>query len=247
MDFFNDFIKAYWHYLVIAVLCLLLAFSAVYIFYFKEDIEEPVCETLSDVPEEVVEEEIYVDLKGAVKNPGVYKVDHSSLINDVIKLAGGLNKNAYTKNINLSKKVIDEMVIYVFSKSEYKDLHKEEVALNTNCIADYSSVDSCIEEGSSIIINNTETINSTTTNNDKVNDVIDNSNNIEIDEKSKKISINTASKDELMKLNGVGEAKAESIIKYREEVGLFKSIEDIKNVSGIGEAAFEKIKDNITI
>ena len=50
-----------------------------------------------------------------------------------------------------------------------------------------------------------------------------------------------------MTLSGVGESKALSIIEYRNNVGGFKSIEEIKNVRGIGDAAFEKIKNNITI
>ena len=50
-----------------------------------------------------------------------------------------------------------------------------------------------------------------------------------------------------MTLSGVGESKALSIIEYRNNNGGFKSIEEIKNVSGIGDAAFEKIKNNITI
>ena len=66
-------------------------------------------------------------------------------------------------------------------------------------------------------------------------------------EDSKKISINTATKEELMKLSGIGESKANAIIKFREENGNFTKIEDIMNVSGIGESAFEKIKDDICL
>lgn len=61
------------------------------------------------------------------------------------------------------------------------------------------------------------------------------------------ININTADKEELISLNGIGEVKAYAIIRYRKENGLFKSIEDIKNVNGIGEATFQKIKDRITV
>ena len=61
------------------------------------------------------------------------------------------------------------------------------------------------------------------------------------------ININTATADELQNIPGIGEAKAQSIISYREENGDFKSIEDIMNVSGIGEKSFEKMKDKITI
>lgn len=62
-----------------------------------------------------------------------------------------------------------------------------------------------------------------------------------------KVNINTADKDELMTLSGVGEVKAESIISYREANGSFTSTEDIMNVSGIGESLYQKIKDSITI
>lgn len=61
------------------------------------------------------------------------------------------------------------------------------------------------------------------------------------------VNINTATKDELMELPGIGEAKADSIIEYREKNGRFTSIEEIMNVSGIKENAFDKIKEFITI
>lgn len=61
------------------------------------------------------------------------------------------------------------------------------------------------------------------------------------------IDINKASKSELMQLSGIGEARALDIISYREKHGAFKRIEDIKNVSGIKDAAFNKIKDYICV
>lgn len=61
------------------------------------------------------------------------------------------------------------------------------------------------------------------------------------------ININTADEKELDSLPGVGPSKAKDIIRYREEKGEFKSIEDIKNVKGIGESSFEKLKDKITV
>ena len=62
-----------------------------------------------------------------------------------------------------------------------------------------------------------------------------------------KININTASKDELKRLKGIGEAIAQNIIDYRDEYGNFDSIEEIINVKGIGKAKFEDIKDHITV
>ncbi len=66
-------------------------------------------------------------------------------------------------------------------------------------------------------------------------------------ETSNKLNINTATEEELTSLPGIGESKAITIISYREENGDFKSIEDIKNVSGIGNATFANIKDLIRI
>lgn len=63
----------------------------------------------------------------------------------------------------------------------------------------------------------------------------------------KKININTANLEELKTINGVGDAKAKSIIEYREKNGGFKSIDDIKNVTGITEKMFEKIKEQIEV
>lgn len=174
----------------------------------------------------------HVDIKGAVKNPGVYEISKENIINDVIKLAGGFSKNAYKNNINLSKKVSDELVIYVYSKSEYQKLNKEEEKI-VECNCPTYDISDCTNDGSSIIVN-------------------DNSNNsLIVDDKNednskKLININTASLEELTTLNGIGESKAKVIIEYRNKTK-FQTIEDIKNISGIGDKAFEKIKDYITV
>ena len=69
----------------------------------------------------------------------------------------------------------------------------------------------------------------------------------EAKEITKKININNASLDELILLIGIGEKKAQAIVKYREEMGSFKRIEDIMNVKGIGNSTYEKNKDKITV
>ena len=66
-------------------------------------------------------------------------------------------------------------------------------------------------------------------------------------QENKIININTATKEELMTISGIGESKADAIIKYREENEKFNTIEDIKNVSGIGDSLFEQIKTYITV
>lgn len=62
-----------------------------------------------------------------------------------------------------------------------------------------------------------------------------------------KVNINTAGEEELMTLTGIGEAKAASILQYREEHGRFESIEELMQIEGIKEGVFNKIKDDITI
>ncbi len=66
-------------------------------------------------------------------------------------------------------------------------------------------------------------------------------------QQSTKLNINRASKSDLEKLPGIGPTIAERIVNYREEHGAFKSIEDLKNVKGIGDKKFEALKDLITV
>ncbi len=176
----------------------------------------------NSLDETVKEDKYYVDVKGAVKNPGVYEVSTNSIVNDCLKLAGGLLKTADTTTINLSKKVSLEMVIYVPKK--------DEVVKSTTT----TTVTKNQEIPNNAAIPNKDT--TTASSNAK----IDSNTNI-------LININTATKDELTALTGIGDAKAQDIIDYRTNNGSFKTIEDLKNVSGIGEALYAKIKDNITV
>ena len=162
-----------------------------------------------------------VDVKGLVNKPGVYQVEEGTIINSVLELAGGLKKGATTKNINLSKKVSDEMVIYVYSEYQLNNMNKS--IEQKECSAKEVEINSC--EGSSIIVSS-------------------DNNEVQV---SGKISINKGTKEQLMTLSGIGEAKALAIIKYREDNNGFKALEEIMNVSGIGEAAYNKIKDNIEL
>lgn len=77
--------------------------------------------------------------------------------------------------------------------------------------------------------------------------VIINDSNMEENKVEVKVNINTANKEKLETLPGIGETTAQKIIDYRETNGKFKTIEDIKNVSGIGDAKYESLKDKITV
>lgn len=76
---------------------------------------------------------------------------------------------------------------------------------------------------------------------------ISQSNQMSKEDTQEKVNINTASKEELMKIPTVGETRAEHILAYRKEHGKFSSISDIKKVSGIKDGVFDKIKDYIVV
>lgn len=207
--------KAKLKYIIIAIIILVaLVVSYVLSLDNKEVSAENVEITKTDVTN--VTSKVYVDIKGSVKKPGVYQVPADSIVWDIVNLSGGFTKNAYTKNINLSQKVKDEMVIYVFSKSEMSKMNNT-VKTDTACTTNVINYDNCITTEK----NTTETSTSL-------------------------VNINTASKEELMNVSGIGASKADSIIAYRIKMP-FSKIEDIMNVSGIGESLFDKIKKYITV
>ena len=152
----------------------------------------------------------------------------SSELFEVIEKAGGLLEEADTSIINLARRVEDGDLIIIYTKEEVANsniLEKETVikVIDQECVCPNIQNDGCI--------------------NDEIEETITNAN----EEQSGIININTASKEELMTISGIGDAKAEAIIKYREENDGFDTIEDIMNVSGIGEALFNQIKDYITV
>lgn len=237
------FVKKHVKDIILLVLVIILVILTIYNTFFNyenndfsvsnqlvySELENP---NVNNDNKDEVSNDFYVDVKGAVKNPGVYHVDRNAIINDVIKLAGGFNANAYHEGINLSKKISDEMVIIVYTKSEVKKFlenSNKDSTMKICQVPDYSICE-CINNKQSIVEIGTS-----------------NSQNNQDNNMGNIVNINTASKEELITLTGVGESKALAIIDYREKNGGFKNIEDIMNVSGIGEKAFEKIKDYITI
>lgn len=175
------------------------------------------------VQSSVSKKKVSVDIKGAVKNPGLKVLEIGTTVNDLIIYSGGLLENADTSLINLSKKLTDEMVVIVYTTDEVKELKTGSTSVKVieqECICPQVKNDACIS------------------NNDLPKDE---NNNI-----SGKVNINKASKEELMTLSGIGETKAIAIIEYRKQ-SPFKTIEEITNVNGIGSSTFEKIKNNLTI
>ncbi len=195
----------------------------------EEIIEEPIEQI--EIKEETKEEikKIKVDIKGEVKKPGVYELNLGSRVYDAIKASGDLTENADTTLLNLSKNLTDEMVIIVYNKYEIEKLKKDLTTTQTvikyiekECSCPDTINDACMKKA-------------------------DTKETKEELSKDNKISINTASLDQLQTLPGIGESKAKAIIEYREQNNGFKDIEEIKNISGIGESTFDKFKEYITI
>lgn len=148
---------------------------------------------------ESIPEQLLVDIKGQVANPGVYELKAGARMKDAIDAAGGFLATADSRAINLALKAEDEMVIYVPEVGEEIELPAMQASGGG---------------GSS-----GETL----------------------------IDLNGATETELMTLTGIGPSKAAAILTYRTETGNFQKIEDLMNVTGIGEKTFEKLKDSITV
>lgn len=203
---------------------LFLIVNVIFIFFLtkRDKSEEIVFESFNESDfEEEISSKIKIDIKGAVLNPGVYELDNNSRVEDAILKSGGLTNDADTSILNLSKNLKDEMVIIIYTKDEINKLRKgsETVKyIEKECICPKIENDACIDES---ITNNEE-------------------------KESTKVSLNNATLNELMTLPGIGKSKAETIIEYRNSYG-FKTIDELKKVSGIGDKTYEKLKDKITI
>ena len=161
--------------------------------------------------------EVPIYICGAIQKPGVYYVSKDAIINDVIIKAGGLTKEADTKVINLACPIQPNEKIIVPEQGEEIDKFDDSYE-NRERIEMLPSSQLIPQSSEKVgIVRNSELIN-----------------------------INRATKEELMTLNGIGEVKAEAIIVYRQENGGFKSIDEMKQISGIGEKTFDKIKQFIT-
>ena len=270
---------------------LILAILVGGIIYFKKSSDfvdvvnnENLLLTTNEINTEEVKigSKVKLEVKGEVVNPGVYELDSESRLQDLIDASGGFKDSAYYDNINLSKKIKDEMVLFVYSKTAIKKVSSSKKNVNiaessnkTNttsnnvsasssvsssenasdeCAVQDYNIESCIEKNESIIVvdssasgenENKDQIKNNTQNYANANSSTSDSTN-KTTEKTL-VNINTAGIKELTTLSGIGEAKAQKIIDYRNANGLFKSIEDITKVSGIGKATYEKFKANITI
>ena len=167
---------------------------------------------------------IYVDVCGAVVNPGVYELSLDSRVFQAIEKAGGYLPGAAASYLNRARSLYDGQQIYVPTQEE---VDSQTIPLTQ----DETAQDGVVQAGTA----------QTGTAADNTAD------GTETTQAGQRINLNTADVSQLSTLTGVGESKALAIIAYREENGPFTSIEDIMNVPGIKEGTYEKIKDKIAI
>ena len=191
--------------LLIIILGIILLISTM-LYYIKDESEELEDITLLSTTKQITTktEMIFVDIKGSVNKPGVYKFDINDRVIDAINKAGGLTKNANTNNINLSQKLTNERVVYVYSDNEIKKGNNK-LTCNTLCENNIIEVNNCVENTNKDLINiNTATLEELLTlpgiGESKAKNII------EYREENKFKNI-----EELMNVNGIGESLFEQI------------------------------------
>ena len=203
---------------VVLIFCIVSGFLLSNLLFHREPEEIAAKEILSpfssseenQLPEgNTVEEDarpkvMYTDIKGSVKEPGIYSFSSEERVYDVLKRAGGLLEEADSERINFSAKIEDQQVLYIPAVGEEPPEHLNQ---------------SASPEGKQSTA----------------------------DTEPSKININTASPSELQQIPGIGSVKAQEIIRFREENGSFQKVEDLQEISGIGEKTVEKLKNFVTI
>ncbi|WP_373197355.1 helix-hairpin-helix domain-containing protein [Enterococcus faecium] len=207
-----------WMSMIVLIFCIASGFLLSNLLFYREPEETVAKEILSpfsssgedpsaegnDVEEDARPKVMYTDIKGSVKEPGIYSFSSEERVYDVLKRAGGLLEEADSDRINFSAKIEDQQVLYIPAVGEELPEHLDQLASS---------------EGKQPTA----------------------------DSEPPKININTATPSELQQIPGIGSVKAQEIIRFREENGSFQKVEDLQEISGIGEKTVEKLKNFVTI
>ena len=174
-------------------------------------------EAVSD--KEMQQAMIYVDVCGAVANPGVFQLAAGSRVFQAIEAAGGYLPEAALTCVNRAGVLTDGQQLYILTQEEM-----ERQGLDPAEMAKASDGQISGSAGTGQNTGMTAQV-----------------------QQDNRININTADEAQLTTLTGIGATRAQAIIAYREENGPFAAIEDIMNVQGIKEGTFAKIKDEIVV
>lgn len=174
-------------------------------------------EAVSD--KEMQQAMIYVDVCGAVANPGVFQLAAGSRVFQAIEAAGGYLPEAALTCVNRAGVLTDGQQLYILTQEEMERQGRDPVEM--------AGASDGQMNGSAGTGQNTGMTAQV--------------------QQDNRININTADEAQLTTLTGIGATRAQAIIAYREENGPFAAIEDIMNVQGIKEGTFAKIKDEIVV
>ena len=177
--------------------------------------------------------EIAVHICGAVNQPGVYYLKENQRLYEAISKAGGFREDADEDYLNQALILEDGMKIVVPTKEE-----TAEKADSEGAVAEEESADS-----TESILNSKDTEKAAL----EKGYLQKKEGTKEASEQGQKVDLNTADEKQLCTLPGIGESRAKSIIAYRQEHGHFQKTEDIMKISGIKEAAYDKIKEYIVV
>jgi competence protein ComEA len=153
-------------------------------------------EPIKQVEEKKAPTKAVIDIKGAIKKPGIYNLTAPVRLFQVLKAAGGATDEADLHRINQAKVIADGSMIYIPKKGE--QIPEEATTIQSK-------------------------------------------------EQEEKLNLNTATLDELVNLEGLGPSKARAIIQYRGEHGGFRSVDELLNVTGIGEKTLKQFKDKLYV
>lgn len=170
-----------------------------------------------------------VHVCGAVRQEGVYTLPAGSRIRDAVEAAGGFDETADTAYVNLAAELQDAWQIRIPTTEEAAALRGG---------ADPSAVYGAGSAAAGAVPPGVYGAGSAAAGTGADHAASDSPG---------KVNLNTASKEELMQIPGIGEKKAQSILDYRQQSGGFEKIEDLMKVPGIKDASFQKLKDYISI
>ncbi len=155
---------------------------------------------------------------GEVRKPGVYELSQGSRVFQAVDLAGGVTESAAVEELNQAEPLSDGQMVYIMSKREARQKRRQEAQGVAAAGQEAQDMGTAGQDGSGA-------------------EAPDDG----------KVNLNTATAEELQQLPGIGEAKAGSILAWREENGRFAQIEDLMKVEGIKEGVFSKIKDSVKV
>lgn len=178
---------------------------------------------------------IYVDVCGAVEQPGVYCLEEGARVCDAVRAAGGFSLAAVETSVNQARILTDQEQLYIYTQEELEALQAGEYPGATAGAVGLDRA-SGTGDGTGKTLSASDGA-GTSSGSDGGTDRV----------KDGKVDLNTATAAQLETLPGIGAAKAEAILSYRRENGSFRSAEELKKVSGIGDATYAGLEAYITV